>query len=150
MVSPGDLEAHALGFMVTEGLVEPEEVEGIHQEGERIFVKTVGDKKISPSRTSWRSSAYRGREGGSVTEVSSNIKIAPALIVQCAHQVSVQAENWKKTGGMHISLLFDQQGELIETAERLGVTLIGFAREGRFTIYSHPERVRVAFSPEWR
>jgi FdhD protein len=38
----------------------------------------------------------------------------------------------------------------IEVAERLGVTLIGFAREDRFTIYAHPERVRVAFSPHLR
>ena len=29
----------------------------------------------------------------------------------------------------------------VETAKKVGVTLIGFARQGRFTIYSHPERV---------
>jgi FdhD protein len=29
----------------------------------------------------------------------------------------------------------------IETAQETGITLIGFARPGRFTIYSHPERV---------
>lgn len=29
----------------------------------------------------------------------------------------------------------------IETAERHGITLICFAREGRFTIYTHPERI---------
>ena len=29
----------------------------------------------------------------------------------------------------------------IETAEKVGITLIGFARPGRFTIYSHPKRV---------
>jgi len=29
----------------------------------------------------------------------------------------------------------------LETARRLGLTLVGFLREGRFTIYTHPERV---------
>jgi FdhD protein len=29
----------------------------------------------------------------------------------------------------------------IETAIKTGITLIGFARQGRFTVYSHPERV---------
>jgi len=29
----------------------------------------------------------------------------------------------------------------IETAMKTGITLIGFARPGRFTVYSHPERV---------
>ena len=38
----------------------------------------------------------------------------------------------------------------IEQAERLGVTLIGFARTDRFTIYAHPERVRVVSSPKTR
>ena len=38
----------------------------------------------------------------------------------------------------------------IEAAEQLGVTLIGFARADRFTIYAHPERVEIAFSPHVR
>lgn len=31
----------------------------------------------------------------------------------------------------------------IDTAERTGLTLIGFARDRRFNIYAHPERIRV-------
>jgi FdhD protein len=38
----------------------------------------------------------------------------------------------------------------IETAQQLGVTLIGFARWDRFTLYTHPERVQVAFSLQLR
>jgi FdhD protein len=38
----------------------------------------------------------------------------------------------------------------VEAAERLGVTLIGFARDNRFTIYAHPERVPVVFSSALR
>ncbi|MBW2038561.1 MAG: formate dehydrogenase accessory sulfurtransferase FdhD [Deltaproteobacteria bacterium] len=205
VVSFSDLEAHAMGYVVTEGLVKPEEVKDVQQKGHQVFVSTVGRKKVNPSKTLWRSSAYRGSEGASIPVVSSSAKITPALIVQCAKQISAQAENWRKTGGIHISLLFNQQGGVIkvvedigrhnsvdkvvgyallhhipltetilvcsgrqpegmilkaararipivvtkaavtdrgiETAERLGVTLIGFARKGRFTIYSHPERV---------
>ena len=29
----------------------------------------------------------------------------------------------------------------LDAARRLGLTLVGFLREGRFTIYTHPERV---------
>jgi len=207
VVSPSDLEAHALGYVVTEGLVQPEEVEEVRQRGRRVFVRTRGTKAVTPSKTVLRSSAYRGSDGASIPPVSTAVTVDPALIVQCARQITEQAANWKKTGGVHISLLFNLEGELIKAAEdigrhnsvdkvvgyallqkipldetilacsgrqpegmilkaaraqipivltkaavtdkgieaagRLGVTLIGFAREKRFTLYTHPERVRV-------
>jgi FdhD protein len=31
----------------------------------------------------------------------------------------------------------------VEAAERLGMTLVGFVRERRFNVYTHPERIRV-------
>jgi len=36
----------------------------------------------------------------------------------------------------------------IETAMKTGITLIGFARPGRFTVYSHPERVLFSSRPK--
>ena len=211
VVSPAELEAHALGYVVTEGLAAPEQIEGVHQEGDQVFVRTRGAKPVAPAKTVWRSSAYRGSLEEPSPLVASTVMVGPALIVQCAHQISEQAAAWGKTGGVHISLLFTFAGELIKAAEdigrhnsvdkvvgyallhniplsetilacsgrqpagmvlkaararipiiitkaavtdkgieeadQLGVTLIGFARGDRFTIYAHPERVRVAFTP---
>ena len=208
VVSPSELEAHALGYLVTEGMIHPEEVGGVRRRGRRVFVKTRGTKDSIPSKTVLRSSAYRGSDGASIPPISTGVTVTPAQIVQCARQITEQAANWKKTGGVHISLLFTLEGELIkatedigrhnsvdkvvgyallqkiplsktilacsgrqpegmilkaarakipivltkaavtdkgiDAAQRLGVTLIGFAREDRFTIYAHPERVRVA------
>jgi FdhD protein len=30
----------------------------------------------------------------------------------------------------------------VQTAQRFGLTLVGFLREGRFNIYSSPERIK--------
>jgi len=207
VVSPVELKAHALGYLVTEGLIHPEEVEGVRQKGSRVFVRVRGTRVIDPSPTILRTSAYRGSDGASVSPVSSAVTVDPSLIVQCAQQITEQAANWKKSGGVHISLLFNREGELItaaedigrhnsvdkvvgyallhkipldeailacsgrqpegmvlkaararipivltkaavtdkgiDAAERLGITLIGFARGNRFTVYTHPQRVRV-------
>jgi len=214
VVSPADLEAHALGYVVTEGLVEPEEAEGVRQKRSRVFVKTHGRKDVPSPKTVLRSSAYRGSEGASITPITTVVTVSSSLIVLCARRIAEQAANWEKSGGVHISLLFDLEGELIkaaedigrhnsvdkvvgyallhnislhetilacsgrqpegmvlkaaragipivltkaavtdrgiEQAERLGVTLIGFARTDRFTIYAHPERVQVVSSPKTR
>ena len=120
VVSPSDLEAHALGYVVTEGLVKPEEVEAVRQKGGRVFVKTHGRKDIPLSKTIWRSSAYRGRGGESISLISANVIVAPAVIVQCAWQINELAESWKKSRGVHISLLFNLEGDLIKTAEDIG------------------------------
>jgi FdhD protein len=209
VLSPSDLKAHALGYLVTEGLVQPEEVEGVRRRGRRVFVRAHGTKAIQPSKTVLRSSTYRGSEGASITPLSTAITAAPALIVQCARQITEQAANWKRTGGVHVSLLFNLKAELIkaaedigrhnsvdkvvgyallhhialhesilacsgrqpegmilkaararipivitkaavtdkgiEAAQQLGVTLIGFARDDRFTVYAHPQRVVLSF-----
>ena len=214
VVSPSDLEDHAVGYVVTEGLVDPGEVADVEQKGPKVTVRTKGEKKIAPSKTLWRSSAYRGREGVSIPMVTSNIRVSTDLIVRCVKQISEQSESWRKSGGTHISLLFGRTGRLIKAAEdigrhntvdkvvgyallhhvalnetilacsgrqpegmvlkiarakipivitktavtdkgieaarRFGVTLIGFARESRFTLYSCPERVGIDLSTEWR
>jgi FdhD protein len=213
VVSPSDLEAHALGFIVTEGFVEPKEVKGVERHGDTIIIKTSRKKHIA-AKTAYQNLLYGRRDWGKIAIVSSTLQVTPALILQCAQQIPEQSESWRKTGGIHCSVLFNQEGEVItvaedigrwntvdkivgyaflhripvteailgcsgrqpegmvlkaarahipivvskaavigrgiEAAERLGVTLIGFARENRFTIYAHPERVRVAFSPDLR
>jgi FdhD protein len=210
VVSPSDLEAHALGFVVTEGFVEPNEVTGVERHGDTIIVKTSSKKPIA-GKTAYQNLLYGRRDWGKTPVVSSTLQVTPTLILQCAQQIPEQSESWRKTGSIHCSVLFNQQGEVIkvaedigrwntvdkivgyallhripvteailgcsgrqpegmvlkaaranipivvskaavidrgiEAAERLGVTLIGFARENRFTIYAHPERVHVALSP---
>ena len=41
VVSPSDLEAHALGFVVTEGFVDSKEVKGVERRGDTVIVKII-------------------------------------------------------------------------------------------------------------
>jgi FdhD protein len=211
VVSPEDLEAHALGYVVTEGLLKPKEVTGVERQGGQVIVRTAVEKAI-PRKAAYQNVLYRRREWGQIPTVSSPLQVSPALIIECAHQIPEHSESWKKTGGIHCSVLFDQEGRVIhaaedigrwntvdkivgyallhhiplpetilgcsgrqpegmvlkaarakipiivtkaavidrgiEAAERLGITLIGFARDDRFTIYAHPERVQVVSPPK--
>jgi FdhD protein len=213
VVSPADFEAHALGYAVTEGLVTPEEVTGVEKQEGRVIVKTASKKSI-PRQGLYQNTLYRRHKWGEIPMVSSPLEVSSTLIIECACQISKLSESWKKTGGVHCSVLFDQEGRAIkaaedigrwntvdkivgyalshhislsetilgcsgrqpegmvlkaararipiiitkaavidrgiEAAERLGITLIGFAREERFTIYAHPERIQIAFSVERR
>jgi FdhD protein len=213
VVSPADFQAHALGYAVTEGLVTPEEVTGVQQQGDQVIVKTAGGKHIL-RKAAYQNALYRRREWGEIPVASTLLQVSSAMILECAHQIPEHSATWKKTGGIHCSVLFDREGGVIkaaedigrwntvdkivgyallhhiplpetilgcsgrqpegmvlkaarakipmiitkaavidrgiEAAERLGITLIGFAREDRFTIYAHPERVRIAFSPHVR
>lgn len=206
VVSPSELEAHALGYVVTEGLVKADEVESVERQVNKVIIRT-SMKKSSLFQKAYQKLLDVRRDREKIPVVSSSLRVTPSLILQCAHQIFEQAENWKKTGGVHISLLFNRESELIkaaedigrhnsvdkvvghallhkvpldetvlacsgrqpeemvlkvararipivltkaavtdkgiDAAERLGVTLIGFAREDRFTIYAHPQRVGV-------
>ncbi len=212
-VSPLDLEAHAVGYLVTEGLVSPEEIllDEVRCEGERVFVRTRNTCVDAPYESKGMVKSCKiPITNDDTSRNKSQLTIASPLILECARQINEMANGWKKSGGVHISLLFDRKGKLIKvaedigrhntvdkvvgyaflhkiplhetilacsgrqpegmvlkiaragipvvitkgavtdkgiaTAERLGVTLIGFARAGRFTIYAHPESVQVGLS----
>jgi formate dehydrogenase assembly factor FdhD len=69
VVSPADLEAHALGYMVTEGLLTPQEVTGVERQGGQVIVRTVGEKSI-PRKSAYQNVLYRRREWGEIPVVS--------------------------------------------------------------------------------
>jgi FdhD protein len=52
--------------------------------------------------------------------ISSTLQVTPALIIQCAQQIPEQSESWRKTGGIHCSVLFDRGGKVIRVAEDIG------------------------------
>jgi FdhD protein len=56
----------------------------------------------------------------------------------------VSSEMMQKAGRMGASMVISRTSPTslsIRMAEKLGITLIGYARQERFTIYAHPERI---------
>ena len=70
---------------------------------------------------------------------------APGAIVVLSGRVSYELVQKTAAAGVPILIAVSAPSSLaVETADRLGVTLAGFVRDGRITIYTHPGRVAVA------
>ncbi len=197
VASPEQLEELGAGFVVCEGLAEQVDAVSVSGNEIRVCARTSGD--IQWELTSCASAGLRG----SPRNVESSLTIEPQAVFRVRQ--AIESEAWRKTGGLHCSVLFmcDQliirsidvgrhntvdkvvghallkgldlgacvlgcsgrqpagmvakaanagipiivskaatTDKGILTAEQTGITLICFARDERFTIYTHPHRVR--------
>ena len=197
VTSPEQLKELGAGFVICEGLVG--QVENVEVSGNEIRVEAPSDRQSFEKE-------FRSGGGCGVRNiphaVNSSLTITPDDIFRANSEI--ESETWKKTGGVHCSVLFSN-GKIISkscdigrhntvdklvgyaalngidlsecyiactgrqpsgmisksanagipiiisraastdqgilTADQTGITLICFSRGGRFTIYTHPERV---------
>jgi len=197
VASPEQLQELGAGFVVCEGLAQA--VDAVHVCGNEIWVHAEVGGEIQWELRSCASVGLRGKP----RRVKSSITIQPQDVFRIRR--AIESEAWKKTGGLHCSVLFSNNRLVVRsndvgrhntinkvvgfavlnnidlsacvvgcsgrqpagmvskianagipiivskaastdkgilTAEKAGVTLICFARGERFTIYTHPHRVR--------
>lgn len=197
VASPEQLQELGAGFVVCEGLAQTVDV--VHVSGNEIRVHAQVDGEIQWELRSCASVGLRGEP----RRVKSSITIEPQDVFRIRR--AIESEAWKKTGGLHCSVLFLNNRLVVRsndvgrhntidkvvgfavlnnidisacvvgcsgrqpagmvskianagipiivskaastdkgilTAEKAGVTLICFVRGERFTIYTHPHRVR--------
>ena len=126
MCTPIDLEALAVGFLYNEGLIKKmDEVEDVrvceHGDNIDVWLKHIAEQPIA-----WRKTS--GCTGG-VTAVdllakpnislSSNIKLHPDVIESFVEMLLKAQELYRKTGGVHTSVLSDGEKTLF-SAEDIG------------------------------
>lgn len=75
--------------------------------------------------------------------LAGDLPLADAVL-QVSGRVSFEIVQKAAMAGIPIVSAVSAPSSLaVEAGERLGMTIVGFVREGRFNIYSHPERVAV-------
>ena len=173
VASRDQLRELGAGYLVSEGILRC--VDKVKVDGDRILVWSDTGCDLR----------WKKREVGSSGGLSfistppraiSDIRLSPDDVIAVTREI--ETDLWKKTGGVHCSVLF-RDGRLlarsndvgrqpagmvrksahagipviisraastdkgIATAEAAGITLIGFSRGDRFSIYTHPERIAV-------
>lgn len=213
MCTPNQLEALAIGFLYNEGIIETlDEVASVRvcptEDNIDVWLNRSVKKPVNWTRTSGCSggkTSVGGMNGGKVEARSKNGVLLPVKnIGNLIKQLSIAQELYRKSGGVHTSVLGDGEkfviiaedigrhntldklqgrcllegfhmakkiilttgrisSEMIQKAgrmgammvisrtspttlsvemsNRIGITLIGYARPEHFTIYAHPERI---------
>jgi len=198
VASPEQLKELGAGFVICEGLAG--QVKNVEVSGNEIRVEATSDRQSFEKE-------FRSGGGCGIRNiphaVKSSLTVTPDDIFRATSEI--ESETWKKTGGVHCSVLFSN-GNIVSkscdigrhntvdklvgyaalngidlsecyiactgrqpsgmisksanagipiiisraastdqgilTADQTGITLICFSRGERFTIYTHPERVR--------
>ena len=155
----GDFEL-AVGFLFTEGLIAPGDVkrvaycDNLPGEDQRYNVVSVTLERPFDAerlRRNFYANSSCGVCGKAALEdievrcepVAPGPEVDLGVLVSLPDRLREAQAVFERTGGLHAAGLFDPAGTplAVEAAERFGMTLVGFVRDGRANVYSHAERV---------
>lgn len=124
-ITPADLEAFAYGYLVCEGLIKSVgEVGGIDIQwpNVNVSVPSFGDDdadlwmEIRSSGCVGVKASWSGLE----EPLTSKLSISKDTIFYSLGFINELASNWKKTGGMHCTIVFDNDGGIVSYSEDIG------------------------------
>lgn len=124
-ITPTDLEAFAIGHLICEGyIVSPKEVTGISIDLPDIRVTTMcSTEKTSTGRFSKNSSGGSCRDllpGGDMLPLPDGLFLNAEAVLGSMGRVNDYSVIWKRTGGMHCSLIIREDGEVVCGVEDMG------------------------------
>lgn len=124
-MTPDDLEAFAIGYLKCEGLIKKvNDIERLEVNWPDIEVKvpSLGEDDAS----FWMEVRSSGCVGvkASWEDIEGPASMGPiinkAVIFYCLDFVNQLAKTWRKTGGTHCTIIFDEVGGLVSYAEDIG------------------------------
>ena len=124
-ITPIDLEAFAIGYLICEGYVcSLQEINTITINLPKISVTTTTESSdLVSGQFSRNSSGGSCRDllpGGTLHPLSDGLVIERETILCSMDHVNEYSVIWKKTGGMHCSLIIDEHGNVVCGVEDMG------------------------------
>lgn len=122
-ITPLDLEAFAIGYLICEGYIySSEEIQEITISLPNISVKTntgavpSGEFSKNSSGGSCRDLLPRGTQ----KPLPDGFTMSAKTILDSMDKVNEYSVIWKRTGGMHCSLIIDEEGIVVSGVEDMG------------------------------
>jgi len=123
-ITPLDLDAFAIGYLICEGyLCSVDEIEKTSINLPNIDVITKNSSNVTPGEFSKNSSGGSCREllpDGEKQPLSNGLVLSAEKILQSMSHVDEYSVIWKRTGGMHCSLILDENGSVVCGVEDMG------------------------------
>ena len=133
LCSPTELKELAVGHLLSEGILKSAgEIEEIVLKEEentcKVRLKSAinAEDRVKVSRLHSRvissacGSASPLQYSGKIPRVESKLKVKAALVFECVNQLNFKAEGFRKTGGLHVSAIYNYVGTLVALAEDVG------------------------------
>ena len=123
-VTPIDLEAFAIGYLICEGYIcSMDEIQKTTINLPNIDITTRNPSTITTGQFSKNSSGGSCREllpGGKTSPLPDGLTLDAESILQSMNHVDEYSVIWKRTGGMHCSLIISEEGSVICGVEDMG------------------------------
>jgi FdhD protein len=131
--SPSNLKELAVGHVISEGIlksnkeierIELKEKDGVCRISLRPEVKIEDRLKLSQHFSRVIFSACGSNEpyqpNLGLSKIQSELKVKAEIVSSCVNRLNFIAENFRKTGGVHVAAIYQSDGTLVTFAEDVG------------------------------
>lgn len=117
--SPQNLSELAVGFLVTEGVIEYGNIKDVSVVDKGVSV-AVTNGSMTEHDFELRSSGCVGMATTPPNPLKTDAKFGSKVILESLHLLNKESKTWRKTGGTHTACLVSAEGKLVASFEDIG------------------------------